>query len=357
MRVLVVSSVHQSDDPRVRERTVRSLAGAFDVRYATRAPEPAAGGDHDWVKLAGGRLRRDWGAFLRMMEGDVDVVSVHDPELIPAALMARLLRGVPVVVDVHEDVPAQMLQKGWVPSRLRRLLAWASWVLLRVAERACVITLAEGGYRHLFRREHPVFPNYPAAGSLPPLAWDAGYLVYVGDVTEERGALDMVEAVGGMRRPRPLRLVGRCSGALAETMRRRAAEPGVRLEFTGLLSHRAAMEQAAAASAGLSLLRPLPNYLHSLPTKVVEYLEMGLPVVATDLPGTREAVAGLAGVSLVPPSEPAAAAAALDRVVAEGEARQEAAAQAPGLRERLVWPAAEVVAVYREAAGRRASRR
>jgi glycosyltransferase involved in cell wall biosynthesis len=260
------------------------------------------------------------------------------------------------VVDVHEDVPAQMLQKEWVPPWLRRPLAWASRLLLRLAERACVVTLAEGGYRHLFRREHPVFPNYPAAGSLPSLAWDAGYLVYVGDVTEERGALDMVEAVGAMRRPRPLRLVGRCSGALAEAMRRRAGELGVRLEFTGLLPHRAAMEQAGAASAGLSLLRPLPNYRHSLPTKVVEYLEMGLPVVASDLPGTRAAAAGLPGVTLVRPSDPAAAAAALDRVVGDGEARREAAAQAPGLRQRLVWPSAEVAALYREAAGRRAHR-
>lgn len=354
MRALVVTSVHQSDDPRVRERTVRTLAVAFDVRYATRQPPPASGGDHDWVRLAGGRLRRDWGAFLRMLEGDVDVVSVHDPELIPAALVARLLRRVPVVVDVHEDVPAAVLQRSWIPRPLRRPLAWVMRGLLLLTEGVCVVTLAEDGYRRLFRREHPVFPNYPPAGSLPPLAWDAGHLVYVGDVTEERGALDMVEAVGAMSRPRPLRLVGRCSGALAERMRRRAAELGVRLEFTGLLPHRAAMEQAAAAAVGLSLLRPLPNYLHSLPTKVVEYLEMGLPVVASDLPGTRAAVTGLAGVALVPPSDPAAAGAALDRMVGDGEARRVAAAQAPGLRERMVWPAAELVTLYLEAAGRRA---
>jgi glycosyltransferase involved in cell wall biosynthesis len=117
------------------------------------------------------------------------------------------------------------------------------------------------------------------------------------------------------------------------------------------------MEQAAGASAGLSLLRPLPNYLHSLPTKVIEYLEMGLPVVATDLPGTREAVGDLAGMALVPPGDSAAVAAALDHVVGDGAARREAAAQALALREQRVWPEAAVVALYREAAGRRADRR
>ncbi len=356
MRALVVTSVHRSDDPRIRERTVRSLATAFPVRYATRAPAPATGGDHEWAQLNGGRLRRDWSAFLRMMDGDVAVVSVHDPELIPAALLARLLRRVPVVVDVHEDVPAQMLHKDWVARPLRRPLAWASRVLLRLAERFCVVSLAEEGYRHLFRREHPVFPNYPAAGSLPPLAEDAGYVIYAGDITEDRGAPDMVEAVGAMSRPRPLRLVGRCRADLAQRLQRRAGELGVVLEVRGALPHRAAMEQAAGASAGLSLLRPLPNYIDSLPTKVVEYLEMGLAVVAADLPGTREAVAGLAGVALVVPGDPGMAAAALDRVVGDGVARRAAAAQAPILRERLVWPEEAVVALYRAAAAARSGR-
>ncbi|HSQ37934.1 MAG TPA: glycosyltransferase, partial [Acidimicrobiia bacterium] len=174
-------------------------------------------------------------------------------------------------------------------------------------------------------------------------------------ITEERGALDMVEAVGAMSRPRPLRLLGRCGADLAERLRRRAGAVGVPGEVGGPLPHRLAMEQAAGASAGLSLLHPLPNYLNSLPTKVVEYLQMGLAVVAADLPGTRAAVAGLAGVELVTPGDPAAAAAALDRVVGDGAARREAAAQAPALRERLVWPEAAVVAVYREAAARRAN--
>jgi glycosyltransferase involved in cell wall biosynthesis len=355
VRALVVTSVHRADDPRVRERTVRSLAGAFEVRYATRAPGPSEGGDHEWVELAGGRVRRWWGALRQMWRRDLAVVSVHDPELIPAALLARLLRRVPVVVDVHEDVPAQVLHKDWVPRPLRRPLAWASGVALRLAERFCAVTLAEPGYRHLFRADHPVFPNYPAAGSLPPLGADVGYLVYVGDVSEERGALDMVEAVAAMAIVRPLRLVGRCGDDLAERLRRRAADLGVALEIEGPLPHRRAMEEAAAASAGLSLLRALPNYLGSMPTKVIEYLELGLPVVASDLPGTRAAVAGLAGVALVPAGDPAMAAAALDRVVGDGTARRAATAQAPGLRERLVWPEAAVVEVYRTAAAGRAA--
>lgn len=351
MRALVVTSVHRVDDPRIRERTVRSLAAAFEVRYATRAPGPSTGGDHEWVELPGGRIRRWWEALRQMCRDDLEVVSVHDPELIPAALLARLIRRVPIVVDVHEDVPAQVRHKEWVPRPLRPLAAWAAARALRLAERFGTVTLAEPNYRHLFRGDHPVLPNYPAAGSLPPLAPDAGYLVYVGEVTEERGALEMVEAAGLMKDKRPLRLVGRCREDLAERLRRRAGELGVSLEVLGPLPHRRAMEMAAGASAGLSLLHDLPNYTDSLPTKVIEYLEMGLPVVASDLPGTRAAVAGREAVALVPPGDPGAAATALDGILAGGEARRAAAAQAPGLRESLVWPDEEVRRVYGTAAG------
>ncbi|MBM3696688.1 MAG: glycosyltransferase family 4 protein [Actinobacteria bacterium] len=349
MRALVVTSVHRADDPRIRERTLRSLAGAFEVRYATRAPGPSTGGDHEWVELPGGRLRRWWAALRQMCRRDLAVVSVHDPELVPAALLARLLRRVPVVVDVHEDVPAQVRHRAWVWRPLRPAAAWAAARALRLAERFATVTLAEPNYRHLFRRDHPVFPNYPAAGSLPPPAPDAGYLVYVGDITEERGAVDMVEAAGAMDEKRPLRLVGRCRADLAELLRRRAAACGVSLELLGPLPHFRAMEEAAGASAGFSLLHDLPNYRDSLPTKVIEYLALGVPVVASELAGTREALAGRAAVEVVPPGDPLAAARAVARLLAE-DARTGAALQASVVRRSLVWPDAAVRRLYLQTA-------
>jgi glycosyltransferase involved in cell wall biosynthesis len=145
--------------------------------------------------------------------------------------------------------------------------------------------------------------------------------------------------------------VGRCRPDLADRLRRLAAERGVDLTLVGPLPHEAAMDEVAGATAGLSLLRALPNYTRSLPTKVIEYLQMGVPVVASDLPGTREAVGHLDGVALVPPADPAVAARALDRFVADHSVRTAAGAQIDGLRESLAWPAADVLRCYREAAG------
>lgn len=348
MTVLVVTTVHQSDDPRIRERTIRSLAAEFDVRYAAKLPAPSDGDDHEWVPLEGGRVLRWFRALAQMMRREVELVSLHDHELIPAGLLVRLFRRIPVVVDIHEDAPALIRHRQWIPQWLRPPLAWLAERLFYAAERFCDVTLAEPGYARLFDSEHPVFPNYPAGDRLPDPAADAGFVVYVGDVTEPRGALDMVEAVAQLDPPQPLVVIGRCPGEITSWMERLAAERGVDLTLTGWLPHSEAMARAASASVGLSLLHDLPNYRHSMPTKLIEYLQLGIPVVATDLPGSRDGVSGLRGVRFVAPLDPAAAGTAIAEAATDVGLRAALAAEIPDLRRRMTWPDSEVRTFYRE---------
>jgi glycosyltransferase involved in cell wall biosynthesis len=320
------------------------------VRYATKPPAPRSVGDVDWVKLDGPRWRRWFAALREALRPDVGVVSIHDPELIPAALLVRLLRRRPVVVDVHEDVPGQIRTKAHVPAPLRAPLALAATVLLRGAERWCTVTLAEAGYQRRFRRPHPVLANYPIIEDLPAPAEDAGYVAYIGEITEIRGAVLALEAVAAMQEPRPLTMVGRCLEPLRSRLRTRAAALGVDLDLPGFLPHAEAMRIAAGATVGLSPLLDVPNYRRSLPTKVIEYLSLGVPVVASDLPGTVEVIGGLPGVRIAAAGEVTAWTAALDEVCADAPARRaEARANAEEVRRRYSWPAEELLAIYEAA--------
>ncbi|MGD2061408.1 MAG: glycosyltransferase, partial [Acidimicrobiia bacterium] len=106
-----------------------------------------------------------------------------------------------------------------------------------------------------------------------------------------------------------------------------------------------AMAVLARASVGLCPLRDLPNYRSSQPTKILEYLAMGLPVVASDLPGTRSLVAGLDAVFLTEPGDSDALAGAISRA-RDPEVLAAARAQADMIRDRYSWPASEVVGFY-----------
>ena len=98
------------------------------------------------------------------------------------------------------------------------------------------------------------------------------------------------------------------------------------------------MRVVDGALAGLSLLHDEPNYRVSRPTKVIEYVAHGVPVVTTPLPLARRLVEEVGAGIVVPFGDPAAT---LDAVLAL-DADPEARARMGGLghahaREQLDW--------------------
>jgi glycosyltransferase involved in cell wall biosynthesis len=341
MTVLVLTTVHFADDTRIRERLIRTLATEFSVIYATRTPGPADHSGLTWRPLRGGRARRWWGALRALLAGSWDVAVIHDPELIPAGVIARALRRRPIVFDVHEDLAAQIVAKDWIPALLRPLVRRAARVLYRIAERTLQLTLAEDSYRRLFRGDHPVFPNFPRYEGWPdPVSEGDGSVVYVGDVRPARGVSDAARACA--RAGVPFRVIGPSDPVFSTALQQAGGE--VRLQ--GRHPNPETLDLMRTASAGISPLRPLPNYVDSIPTKVIEYLAMGLPVVATDLPGTRQVLDGFGAVWIVPSGDIDAMATAVREAV-RSESRAAALARATEVRSSFRWPESAVLAHYR----------
>lgn len=160
-RVLVVTTVHHPDDNRIREKTIRALGERFLVEFASQHPGPTDTTGLTWIALPGGRLRRNLAAWRLVLTTTADVVSIHDPELLPLGVVARLLRRRRVVFDMHEDVPHQILTKTWIPAALRPVVSALSRLALRLTERLLTFTLAEDSYSRQLRSSHPVIDNHP----------------------------------------------------------------------------------------------------------------------------------------------------------------------------------------------------
>ncbi len=170
-------------------------------------------------------------------------------------------------------------------------------------------------------------------------------MVYLGDVTEARGLTLAVEAVAAAGANR-MTVMGRCNPDFRGKLERTAGRHDLDLVFHGFVTQDDALRIAAAGTLGLSPLLDLPNYRRSLPTKVLEYLAVGIPTIASDLPGTRTVVGDLPGVVLVPPGEVAAWQVAIKKALADAELRRVAAAGAAAVRDSYVWPEQAVREFY-----------
>ncbi len=110
----------------------------------------------------------------------------------------------------------------------------------------------------------------------------------------------------------------------------------------------------ARSAVALSPLHDVANYRHSLPTKLLEYLVLGIPVVASDLPGSRDAVGDLPGIVWVAPGDAVSLANGIDLVLSSAHLTEEAVAGAADVADRYRWPDEAVRTYYRAAAERSA---
>jgi glycosyltransferase involved in cell wall biosynthesis len=334
VRVLVATVVHRPDDARIRQREIEALlAAGDDVVYL--APFSGWGVTPtvherlrtvDVPRAAGRRRARAVLSASRAMAREArsaDLVLVHDPELVPA--LVRLPSGpgdAARVWDVHEDTAAALTLKSWLPARTRPLAAGGVVRLERWAEDRVHLLLAEEGYRGRFRLEHPVVPNStPVPAVVPPP--DQPRAIYVGHVTRARGGLDLASMAQVLRRRgsgATVEVVGHADGETAAALH--AAQEAGDLRWHGFLPNAEALALVSGSMAGLSLLHDEPNYRHSRPTKVIEYMAQGVPVVTTPTPPARALVEGAACGILVPFGAPEAAADAVIGLERDDELRR-----------------------------------
>lgn len=359
MRVLVVTVVHTPLDARIHHRQIRALR-QDDIEVTYLAPWRATGTDParaapgvrclDVPRAVGCRrltaLRAARRRILRLAP-DHDLILLHDPELV-LAVAGRLRRLPPVVLDVHEDLVAALVDdRPWVPAPLLPLARALVRGLERAADRRLAgLLLAEEAYRARFAGTHPVVPNLPwlppestattdAAGADPhPPSADATQMrvVYVGRLSVGRGvhellalgaALTVEEDAPGNAEPSVrLELAGTPDADVLAAVR--AAHDRGEVCWHGYLPNDEAMTLVRGSLAGLSLLHDLPNYRTSMPTKVVEYLAQGVPAISTPLPEAARLIRESQGGIVVDFADVEAALAAVRRLAAD-----------PALRARL----------------------
>ena len=237
------------------------------------------------------------------------------PDGFAAVALAELL-GVPAVIKLHgSDMnvvarwpgPRRLLE--WALPRAARIVA-VSQPLAEAAEelgvdRACIDIVPNGVDRELFRPR-----DRAAARRELGLDPERPMVLYVGHVTEQKGAFDLVRAfAAGSERLRQAQLVMVGDGKGLAACQALAGQLGVAASFVGAEPHERIPKWLDACD-----FLALPSWNEGMPNVVLEALASGRRVVATRVGGIPDVVKGELG-ELVPPGDIGALTVALQRVL------------------------------------------
>lgn len=227
--------------------------------------------------------------------------------------------------------------------------AMADWLAAKGFERARMTAVPMGVDSTLFRRE-AVTP------STDPRLDGRRVIVYLGRIAQSRKSdflLDVVEALRASEPDILLVIAGDAPSAdEMEWMRSNITARGLdgHVLLTGWLPQQAALGYAVRAEVGLS---PIPRgalFDVSSPTKLVEYLALGIPSVANDIPD-QQLVIAQSGAGLCAPMEAAAFRDAVLELLGNATMAAQFAARGPGwVRTHRTYTvlAAKVAAAYEQ---------
>jgi len=246
------------------------------------------------VSLLSQKLRR-----LRRAHYDCLLLSWGYPDAAAASWLARHL-GIPYVVKVHGSDLNVKAEQALIRPQIRHALRGAQGVVAvsqALADKAVAMGVDPARVHVLYNGVEPnLFTPGPLSDARTKLALpqDERILLYVGNLKDTKGCLDLLEAFPRVLATHPdanLLFVG--AGPAREALLQRAAALGcaARVRLVGAVEHFALGDWFRAAD-----LLCLPSHNEGVPNVVLEAMACGTPVVATRVGGIPEVLPEHAGI-------------------------------------------------------------
>lgn len=324
-KICHLSTVHGRYDIRIFRKMLCSASrkgyDAYFVVADGKGDESVDGVSILDVGRAKGRLNRMLISVLKVFSQSIslkaDVYHIHDPELLPVALLLALM-GKSVVYDCHEDFPKQLLHKPYLNLFVAKVLAlFFSLVERLVFSRVSAVVSATDAIRERHSNISAftvTINNYPIRDELVCLdSSQSGRsgVAYVGGMSEIRGIVEIVDAVGMSGGKIQLSLAGGFSEPRA---RKKCAEREGwnKVNELGFLDRQSVSKLLSRSRCGIVTFLPVPNHIEAQPNKLFEYMSAGIPVIASHFPLWKKIVEGQGCGICVDPENPKEIAKAID---------------------------------------------
>lgn len=297
IKVCHLSSVHFALDTRIFYKMCRFLAKTYEVSLIAVHPvKETLEGIHiiPFRRFHNRQLRvtTAWLIMLfKALRVNAGIYHIHDPELIPCGLVLRIL-GKKVILDIHENIAEDIFDKPWIKHQKRAYRVFRFFE--KLACRHFYIVLAESSYEKRYQplsKKCVTVLNYCDVEFFTPYIRQKNTqtfnLYYIGIILENRGILQIIQAMH-LLEMEGHRTEFHCVGELFSDLDRKIRHLPYydkikdRLHFYGRLSLEKGYEIAGKMDIGLCIIWPMKNSMESYPTKLFEYMAVGLPVITSN---------------------------------------------------------------------------
>jgi len=236
-------------------------------------------------------------AFYSPWRAKGEILYCLAPEAQLFTWKVALLRRKFYAADLYEDYATLLRDRKWaeqffgLPGLVALLIAKIGTAF---AARARLTTVADIQVPPFHARDRVLLRNLPDATHLTM----SGKLskrpraIYIGDLRESRGLHTMLQSAV-LAENWEFDLVGPISendAAWIHLWSIQNEEAAARITFHGRLTPANSWRLAKGAWVGLSLLEPTPAFIAAIPSKIYEYMAVGLATITTPLPRCVELI-------------------------------------------------------------------
>ncbi len=295
MKVCHVTSAHNRYDGRIFQKECCSLTKKYDVYLLVNDKNNDELKNNVHIISTKFKPKNRFERFFKSknsiikkaLEIDADIYHLHDPDLLN---MVEDLKeqNKKIVFDSHEDYPQLIKEKEWIPRILRSLASKyyenKEKKILKKVDAVVSVT------PHIVNRLKKIndntymITNYPILSNKNIIKHDDGHTIcFAGGISTQWLHHNVIKAIDGVDNVRYL-LIGDNENSYFETLKK--LEGFNKVEVIGKVSKEEVLKFYNQSTLGIALNDYVANVNFKKGTigntKIFEYMEAGLPIVATD---------------------------------------------------------------------------
>ena len=280
--------------------------------------------------------------FYLLSRSDVALLLSIDLDTLPASFLVSKIRGIKLMYDSHEyftEVPElngrNFVKRFWLT--LEKMMVPKVDAAYTVNESLAKMYSAKYGIEFGVIRNVPSGEIEEEEFVLPPEFAGTDFIIYQGAVNKDRGLDELIDIIADQR---DIRLVIAGDGDVLKNLKQKVdfLDLSGNVYFTGKIPPSRLKSLTRQAKLGVSLEKKSNlNYYYSLPNKIFDYIQAGIPVLCSGFPEMKEIIRIYGTGRTVDPGNKEEIRAELIKMLWDQESRAEWIKNTESARKKLNW--------------------